>query len=277
MIYIIVPVHNRIELTKNFYKSLLIQNLDFKLLLIDDASEDGTFDYFSKVEHCVVLRGSGELFWGGAINLGLSWVRSRISLEDTVIFANNDVVLEPNTLYEMLIQQVKYSPCAYSPLSIDETTLRVTKTGTTYRSWFFALSKHPFQDQKLDEIVDKQLVVCDLMTARFLIMSPEVVFSVSEIDWRRFPHYGADDDFILSVKKLGFKVLLDPNNFVKLAREQKVMAPRKSLFATLFSMRSSSNIVNKYNLGRKHLPTIHFLGFVFFGACKSVLIWASRL
>ena len=47
MIYIIVPVYNRVELTKKFYKSLLNQNLDFTLILIDDGSQDETNQWFS--------------------------------------------------------------------------------------------------------------------------------------------------------------------------------------------------------------------------------------
>lgn len=276
MIYIVVPIYNRLELTKKFYKSLLMQNLDFKLILIDDGSQDGTFEWFANSDHCTLIKGSGKLFWGGAMNLGINWLKSNITLNDVVIFANNDVFLEPLTLAKMLKKHAQNAPCVYSPISIDESTLVVKKTGTVYKSWFFTLSKHPFQNQRYEDIGDKNLINCDLMTARFLIISSEIILSVSEIDWRSFPHYGADDDFILSAKKLGFKIFLDPNYFVKLNDENKVHRKQQSLATTLFSIRSSSNIKNKYNLGKKHLPFFSFVGFTFFGLCKSILVWMFK-
>ena len=114
------------------------------------------------------------------------------------------------------------------------------------------------------------------MTARFLIISSEIILSISGIDWRRFPHYGADDDFILNIKKLGFKIFLDPNYFVKLKDDNKLNQKKRSLFATLFSIKSSSNIKNKYNLGKKHLPLFSFIGFTFFGICKSIIVWMFK-
>lgn len=276
MIYIVVPVYNRVELTKKFYKSLLNQNLDFTLIIVDDGSEDETFQWFSNAESCLVIKGSGELFWGGSVNLGLKWLKTKVTLDDIVILANNDIVLEPFTLAKMLDQHATNAPCVYSPLSVDDTTLLVKKTGTTYKSWFFAHSEHAYLNQRYDDITDDKLINCDLITARFLIISPEIILSISEIDWRLFPHYGADDDFILSIKKLGFKTLLDPKYFVKLNDEKLRNKNRKSFLATLFSIRSSSNIVNKYNLGRKHLSLLNCIGFVVFGIFKSVLYWLFK-
>ncbi|GAI90196.1 unnamed protein product [marine sediment metagenome] len=66
MIYIIIPVHNRIKLTINCVDSLQRQTYrNFITIVVDDSSTDGTLkiikDKFG--DFVEVLKGDGNLWW----------------------------------------------------------------------------------------------------------------------------------------------------------------------------------------------------------------------
>ena len=49
-IYILLPVHNRVEITTRFCECLLLQSYaNYKLILIDDGSTDGTADVVKSI------------------------------------------------------------------------------------------------------------------------------------------------------------------------------------------------------------------------------------
>ncbi len=93
-IYIILPVHNRIAHTLNFIEDLNKQTYkDFSLVLVDDKSTDGTCEKVEKaVENVIVLKGNGNLWWGGALQLAYKWFSTRsFSPDDIVLIINNDL------------------------------------------------------------------------------------------------------------------------------------------------------------------------------------------
>ena len=93
MIYVLIPVHNRLKLTKNCVNSLLKQkNCEkIKIVIVDDGSTDGTSDYFKKnFPKIDILQGTGNLYWGGAINYGI--IKKKSKINDWLLIVNNDTV-----------------------------------------------------------------------------------------------------------------------------------------------------------------------------------------
>ena len=95
MVYVITAVHNRFDITKTFIARLNEQTIkkDIFLVLVDDGSTDGTSkmvrDCFSNVH---IIRGNGNLWWGGAMKLALEWVAEHAEdKEDYVLISNDDV------------------------------------------------------------------------------------------------------------------------------------------------------------------------------------------
>ena len=99
--YIILPVHNRREITRGFVKCLRAQSYtSFHLVLIDDGSIDGTAEMVSDyIPSLTVLRGKGDLWWAGGVQKGIDWLKAR-NVDDSaiVLFINDDVTFEEDYL-----------------------------------------------------------------------------------------------------------------------------------------------------------------------------------
>lgn len=101
-IFVVLPVHNRWNLTQQFLASLDAQTLpeetNLHLVAVDDGSTDATAQELAKRPGTTVLIGRGGLWWGGSVAKAIDWVRPRLREDDFVYLANNDTVLDPHHL-----------------------------------------------------------------------------------------------------------------------------------------------------------------------------------
>ena len=81
MIYVLIPVHNRLNFTKQIINCLRDQEIEeeIKLIVINDGSSDGTNDWLINQKDLKTLYGNGKLLWGGAIELGLKYVFKKLA------------------------------------------------------------------------------------------------------------------------------------------------------------------------------------------------------
>jgi GT2 family glycosyltransferase len=103
-VYLLVPVHNRRELTVRFAEALRAQTRrDFQLVLIDDGSTDGTAAAVTAVmPEALVIRGSGDWWWAGCLDQGCRWLRRQAVPAAAIIgLMNDDVGLEPEFLAQI--------------------------------------------------------------------------------------------------------------------------------------------------------------------------------
>jgi len=97
MMYIVVPVHNRKALTQRFLECLAAQTFrDFAVIIVDDGSRDGTSEVIrDKFPEVILIRGDGNLWWTGAINLGIRRALLDASADDAVLIINDDLEVDP--------------------------------------------------------------------------------------------------------------------------------------------------------------------------------------
>ena len=139
-IYILLPVHNRREITGDFIDCLEAQTWQhYHLVLIDDGSTDGTEQMVrERVENLTVIRGNGDWWWAGCLHQGFNFLKKRgLSHDDYVLIINNDVILgkeflargisildkNKQTLLLAQIQEGKNSPPRESGYNVDLKTL----------------------------------------------------------------------------------------------------------------------------------------------------------
>ena len=274
MIYIIIPVFNRLELTQNCIKSIYSQkeNIDFNIILVDDCSSDKTVEWVSlHYPEVTILEGSGSLFWGGAIHKGIEHALRNCNLHDYVLLVNNDVILSENTICELVnFCEQKNRKVLVGSISVDSRSNgRVIKSGTKVKSWFINWTSHAFFEQKIEDVVKQKSTEVDFLTGRCLLHPVEVFAKVGNYDSISFSHYGADDEFSMRVKRYGFKTFLCTSAIVYM---QETPSKNLGFFDTFFSIHSSSNIINKFKLSLKVAPLPAVFGFFIFGVIKSLII-----
>ena len=98
-LFIVLPVHNRKEVTLHFFKQLSNQTFqNYQAILIDDGSKDGTStaikEYFPST---VIIPGDGNLWWGGSLHKAYQWIQKNLKTnpkEDAVLIINDDTFFE---------------------------------------------------------------------------------------------------------------------------------------------------------------------------------------
>src|SRR5580765_2673488 len=93
-LYVLLPVHNRKDITRGFVECLKAQTFrDYHLVLIDDGSNDGTADMVKEnIPSVTVLSGTGDWWWAGSLQQGIDWLRQqKVHDDDAVLMINDDV------------------------------------------------------------------------------------------------------------------------------------------------------------------------------------------
>ncbi|BAZ42347.1 putative glycosyltransferase [Calothrix sp. NIES-4101] len=96
-IYIILPVHNRRDITLNFVGCLKVQRYqNYQLILIDDGSTDGTEEAVkNELSSTVIIKGKGNWWWAGGLQQGINWLKNNsINSHDIVLMINDDVTFD---------------------------------------------------------------------------------------------------------------------------------------------------------------------------------------
>tara|TARA_B110000483_G_C18184520_1_gene538347 strand:- start:1434 stop:2291 length:858 start_codon:yes stop_codon:yes gene_type:complete len=281
MIHVIIPVHNRIELTLKCITSLKKQENSEKLniFVIDDGSTDETSKILAKkFPNINLIKGTGSLFWCGAVNFGIDYVLKIAEENDWILLVNNDAELKPDALYHLIKSSKKRNRKAITGSltlsSKDKQT--VIKSGTIIKSWFFNITKHLYKDYKFSQLSNYESKEVDLITGRCLLHPIEVFKEVGNYDAITFNHYGGDDEFSMRAKRYGYSVLLCPLSVVFLEEDKNISQKKfniNNFLFLLFDIKSSSNIINKLKLTRKIVPFYAMPSFFLIGVIKSIYIF----
>ena len=112
VIHVITACHNRILTTEKFVKSIKKQSYkQIHLILVDDGCTDGTSEMvYKEMPDATVIRGNGNLFWGGALHKAYKWViNNKLPNDDDIFFTNDDNIFKKTYLEESL-ERLKTNP-----------------------------------------------------------------------------------------------------------------------------------------------------------------------
>lgn len=103
---IVLVNYNTLRITKECIDSIVNNTIDisYEIILVDNASSDGSIEYFSKDERIKFIESGSNLGFGKANNLG-----AQNSVGDYVFFLNTDTVLKNNAIKIMYDWMVQYN------------------------------------------------------------------------------------------------------------------------------------------------------------------------
>lgn len=277
-IAIVIPIYNRIDVTKEglkhimnaigFYKKSAVTPLNFTVVIVDDGSTDGSKEWIKlHYPEVVVLVGDGNLWWTGAVNLGISYALENEKHLKGVILQNDDVILEPDWLYNyvnaMNANTNALIGCATAVLEDKDV---IIYGGRMLHSWFAKEEKINYKASKSNIGRNYTIPSFDLYGRGLYI--PKAVFDkIGLFNQQRFKHRG-DMDIPLRAKKAGFKLLVTydaivyelPQHAYNLDGKQRITL--KEAFVLFTDFRSSYAIKHAYYYSL--IATTNVLQFISF-------------
>ncbi len=262
-IYVLIPVHNRVEKTILCLQDLLAQTVasEIEIIVIDDGSTDGTEQRLLDVQKSLknirnreitLIRGTGDWWWTKCVEVALEYVRPLLNVSDSVLLLNDDVRLEPDYLKELLKAKKTVGECIVmsqlvsaeaksknivSPVSVSPQNLKIS-----------AMSKFDF--------VDSRLVRSDVAPGRGTLYPAAPLLAGHTVNAKKLPHYIADYEFSARINQLGYPIVcaLDASVFTEVdwgnARDNG------NIFRRLFAKESPDNIVALWTFWRTWSPEL---------------------
>ena len=195
MVYIVLPVHNRVAITELFIRNLVKQSYrDFHLVLVDDGSTDGTSEMvLSYLPAATILRGKGDWWWGGSLQQSFHWISARQADKDDIVLLINDDVSFDEHFLQNAVSCIRQNPsslvfaraCSESDGKITDRGVRVD-----WRTFKFNL-------------VDRDEDI-NCLSTRGLFMTVKTFLDIGGFKPRLLPHYLSDYEFTIRAGRRGF-------------------------------------------------------------------------
>jgi GT2 family glycosyltransferase len=210
----IVTCYNRVNSTRlfldSFFDLIKSSQVDLKLYLLDDGSNDGTSEMISEQYPSVqLIKGHGGNYWAGGMRLIFQKIDKSDFTDYTHLFVlNDDIVLKKNALLDTLneLENSNWSnplmPYTAVLNMFDEELGRVVYGGLMNQSRFGGFIYNVL------EPVEK-IIMAETLNMNAALISRGAINQIGFLDVI-FAHHRADIDFGLRLNNSGGKVLVIP-------------------------------------------------------------------
>ncbi len=211
---LVIPVYNRRETTLQGLRSLSrinTENLDVRIFVVDDGSTDGTSEAvrnnFPEVE---LIHGDGSLHYAGGTNRGIE-----AALEwkpDYIVTMNDDSVFHAEFL-QRLIRTAKANPRSVvgSLLLLWDEPHKVFQVGQIWKTfrggWEIPEDLTAFN-------IEQRAFEVECIVGNCVLFPVEAVRENGLMDEKKFPHGWGDAQYLMRMRKAGWKLLIEPKSFV---------------------------------------------------------------
>jgi len=200
-IHILLPVHNRRATTAHFLDYLFAQTYsDYRLILIDDGSTDGTAPMVAeRLPGIVILKGDGECWWAGSLQLGYDWLRANaVAADDIALIINDDTRFEEDFLATAVDLLGDRQGVMLHAQCWDESNDELVDDGV-FVDW---------RRLTFNKVHDSEQVNC--LSTRGLFLRVSDLLDSGGFRPRMLPHYVSDYEFTNRLMRQGVVPLIDP-------------------------------------------------------------------
>lgn len=240
-IYIVIPVFNRLAMTQSLVDCLRKQVVDtpMQMVVVDDGSTDGTDQWLARQDDIEVLRGDGNLFWGGAVDFAFRHLQARAGKGDWILLMNNDTLVAPSFVMTLLATARKHAPAAVGSVIRNEVPPhQLLSLGGTVNAWRLLTSDLLPREARAVEYSGADTLQVDVLSGRGVLFPWEGIVAAGGMRPRLLPHYFADYELSLRVRKKGWHLLVTPRAAVLSADDHGSARRSPSLREKLLSVRS---------------------------------------
>jgi GT2 family glycosyltransferase len=206
-IYILLPVHNRREITRRFIDCLNMQTYGrYHLVLIDDGSTDGTAAMVQEhMKSQTVITGDGSWWWGGSLHQGYKWLRNlNPPHSDVVLIVNDDTEFADDFLEKGLAVLREHSHTFLLAKCYDRSTNALVDAGV-HVDWKRFIFEKPSAEKPVN-----------CLSTRGLFFRVGDFFTAGGFHPRLLPHYLSDYEFTIRAHRKGIHLMTHPSVTVRL-------------------------------------------------------------
>ena len=208
-ISIVIPTHNRKEKLVRLIQTVLDSdygNDKLEIVVIDDASTDGTLEFISAAFPRVrVVRNVNERWVSSCRNTG-----ARNSSNDFILFLDDDNIIKKNMISE-LVKGMEMLPHAgvIGPVGVYYKTDVIWSAGS-FHNMLTGKTNSPFAGRPIREIEGYQYFEVDDIPNCMLVRK-DIMFSRSVFfNEHSFPIHMEESDFCARIRQLGYQIVIWP-------------------------------------------------------------------
>jgi GT2 family glycosyltransferase/SAM-dependent methyltransferase/glycosyltransferase involved in cell wall biosynthesis len=204
---IIVPVHDNWALTAACLRSLSLDAsaVRYEIIAVDDASTDETRELLPAVAGIRAVRLDENLGFVGAVNAGLGAASGRF-----IVLLNNDTLVRPGWL-EALVKTVEVEDnVGVVGAKLVYPDGRLQEAGGII--WRDATGYNYGKGGDADDPAFNFLRDVDYCSGACLLVRREILDTVGGLDSRYAPAYYEDTDLAFAARKLGYRVVYQPES-----------------------------------------------------------------
>jgi len=262
--WIIIPVHNRKELTLSCLHHLkwVTSKTDWSIVIANDGSTDGTAEAIKKEFPDVhVIHGNGSWYWTGAIAAGMRYAMEHNATE--IVWLNDDTIPEKGSLMR-IVDLVRHD----DHLMVASTAMHAGRQVVSC-------------SMKFHEVTSQagKLTCVDVLAGYQIAFSSKVVNTIGLPDWHRWPHYAGDSSYTRKACHAGFKLRLDGDSHIELKDFRSYPAigevfwqhdntPAQRIQKVFISKKSPFRLISRWHLDVLSRGYLHG-GIVFIGRSLS--------
>lgn len=205
---LIIPCYNRKEVTLSCLRHLHDLGLfsRFGVMLVDDASTDGTADAVSQEFPTVeIIHGTGDLYWTGAIELGMRLAFSRGA--SSIVWLNDDTVVAVGAVEAVVARAEEIGGVVSGQGRIVDQS-----DGTT--SYFPLYYRGASNLRTVAVDFGREEIAVDSCRGNLVAISKSVVDLIGFPDGSKIPHVAGDTDYSLRASKAAIPVRVLTGAFV---------------------------------------------------------------
>jgi GT2 family glycosyltransferase len=272
-VYILLPVHNRCEVTRRFINCLKAQTFkNYHLILIDDGSDDGTAEMVREnIDSLTVIRGTGNWWWAGSLQHGYQWLKThKVSLSDLILIINDDTEFK----YDFLQIAVNLMMPKHNTLLLAQCYSR--QSGRILDSGV----KVEWRNLSFKQASKPEEINC--LSTRGLFLHVESFYKIGGFYPRMLPHYSSDYEFTIRAYNKGME--LTTNDRFRLWLDEEATGYHnykkmvfKDFIITYFSKRSAGNPIFRTTFIILVCPWRWKIINIFCVWCGSIKLMISKL
>lgn len=244
------------------------------VVVSDSGSTDGTAEavekMFSEVTRVV---GHADLWWTGAINVGLAHVQKIAAAGDYFLLLNDDTEVDPDFV-STLVGQAQQGQRIVGAVCVDRLSPTAVVDGGTMVNWWTAKMRVLNAGKSLHEFERGHLERVSVLSGRGALYPVSTLAEIGLPAADALPHYAADYEYSRRCAAHGYELVVCYDAVVRADLSATgVHAPGSRLsfasaFNFFFARKSSCNLIDRLHFAR--LTAANFVSGTVFYLCTIV-------